>query len=389
MSKYDFDKITDRRKTYSYKWNIPEGELPMWVADMDFETAPCIKEALNKRVANGIFGYTDIPDEWYDAYIGWWRARHGLEIKKEWLVYSTGVIPTLSSTVRKLTAPAENVVILTPVYNMFYNSIRNNGRNILECEMVYKDGSYSIDYDRLEGMLSDPQTSLMIFCNPHNPIGKIWDKATLEKVCRLCIKHGVNIVSDEIHCDITAPGKEYVSFLTLDEELLEHVIVAIAPTKAFNIAGLQTSAIAIPNPFIRHKIWRQINTDEVGEPGAFAIDVVLAAFGDGGGWLDELREYIYQNRMTVEGFLKEHMPDITVQPLDATYLMWLDVSCVTEDSEALAEHIRRTTGLYLSAGAHYGKGGEHFLRLNIACPRTMLDDGLDRLKKGIESFKDL
>ena len=389
MGKYNFDKLTDRRKTNSYKWNVAEGELPMWVADMDFETAPEITATLNKRVANGIFGYEDIPERWYEAYINWWGRRHNTVIKKEWLIYSAGVIPTLSSSIRKLSTPAENVVILTPVYNMFYNSIRNNGRNILECEMIYENGDYHIDYEGLEEKLSNPQTSLMIFCNPHNPIGRIWDKDTLEKVGQLCLDNGVKLIVDEIHCDITAPDKEYVSYLSLSDELINNAVVAISPTKAFNMAGIQTSAVVVPDRFIRHKVWRQINTDEVGEPNSFAIAATLAAFNEGECWLDELREYIYQNRLTAEKYIGENLDGISIMPLDATYLMWLDVSCITSDSGQLAKHIRKTTGLYLSAGSHYGKGGDGFLRINIACPRTRLEDGLERLKKGIDSYKDL
>ena len=389
MGKYNFDKITDRRGTNSLKWNVAEGELPMWVADMDFETAPEIIDALNKRVVNGIFGYEDIPESWYDAYINWWGRRHNTVIKKEWLIYSAGVIPTLSSSIRKLSTPAENVVILTPVYNMFYNSIRNNGRNILECEMKYEDGDYSIDYDDLEDKLSKPQTSIMIFCNPHNPIGRIWDKDTLEKVGQLCLDNGVKLIVDEIHCDITAPDKEYVSYISLSDELINNAVVAISPTKAFNMAGIQTSAVVVPDRFIRHKVWRQINTDEVGEPNSFAIAATLAAFNEGECWLDELREYIYQNRLMSEKYIGENLEGISIMPLDATYLMWLDVSCITSDSGQLAKHIRKTTGLYLSAGSHYGKGGDRFLRINIACPRTRLEDGLERLKKGIDSYRDL
>ena len=387
VMRYDFDKIVDRRGTYSYKWGVGENELPMWVADMDFETAPEIVAALEKRVSNKIFGYTDIPDEWYEAYIGWWKKRHGVELKKEWLIYSSGVIPTISSTVRKLSAPAENVVILTPVYNMFYNCVLNNGRNILESKLIYDDKSYSIDFEDLEKKLADEQTSLMIFCNPHNPVGRIWSREELNKVGELCLKHDVKLIVDEIHCDLTDPDKEYVPFVSLKKELVDNAIIAIAPTKTFNIAGLQTSAVVVTNKALRHKVWRQINTDEVGEPNAFAIDVVLAAFNEGEKWLDELRTYIYNNKCIVDQYIKENIKEISLVPSSATYLLWLDCGNVTANSKELMKHIRKETGLFLSAGTHYGPGGENFLRLNIACPKERLMDGLARLEKGIHSYK--
>ena len=384
--RYDFDKMTDRKGTYSIKWRVGENELPMWIADMDFETAPEIVAALEKRVAGRIFGYSDIPDEWYEAYIGWWKRRHGVEIKKEWLIYSAGVIPTISSTVRKLSAPAEKVVILTPVYNMFYNCILNNGRTVVESKLIYKDGSYSIDYEDLEEKLADPQTALMVFCNPHNPVGRIWSREELTRVGELCIEHDVRLIVDEIHCDLTDPDKEYVPFASLEDKIVDNAIIAIAPTKTFNIAGLQTSAVIAKDRAIRHKVWRQINTDEVGEPNAFAIDVVLAAFNEGEKWLDELRRYIYNNKCLVKEYIEENIKEISLVPSEATYLLWLDCGDLTNNSRELMKHIRKETGLYLSAGTHYGPGGESFLRLNIACPKERLMDGLARLEKGIHSY---
>lgn len=213
--KYDFDQVVDRRNTNSYKWNVKENELPMWVADMDFPAAPEIRKALQERLDHGVFGYADLPEEWYDAYINWWGRRHGFTIEKDWLLFSTGVLPSLSSIVRKLTTPAENVLVMTPVYNHFFSSILNNGRNALESLLVYEDGAYHIDFADLEAKLADPQTSMMILCNPQNPAGIIWDRATLARIGELCTKHGVLVVSDEIHCDLTDPGKEYIPFASV------------------------------------------------------------------------------------------------------------------------------------------------------------------------------
>lgn len=397
---YCFDKIIDRRSTNSLKWSVKKEELPMWVADMDFETAPEIKEELLKRAEHGVFGYADITGEWYEAYIGWWKRRHHFEIHKDWLIYSAGVVPTMSSVVRKLTTAAENVVILTPVYNIFYNSILNNGRNVLECELLYDGDEYHINFNELESHLSNPQTTLLIFCNPHNPVGKIWDKETLLKVGELCLQYHVTILSDEIHCDLTEPECEYIPFATVSEEISNIIITCIAPTKTFNIAGLQTSAVVVKNPFLRHKVWRGLNTDEVGEPNAFAVTAAVAAFTRGELWLEELRKYIFENKKVVKDFVEQEIGEVKVVASQATYLMWLDCREVflnkrkhsekdaSENSEKLAGFIREKTGLYLSDGVQYGKGGEQFLRLNVACPRETLLEGLQRLKRGVDSYKD-
>ncbi|MCM1334494.1 MAG: pyridoxal phosphate-dependent aminotransferase [Bacteroides sp.] len=381
--KYDFDTVIDRRDSNSYKWDISEDELPMWVADMDFRTAPEIIKVLTERVEHGIFGYATNSDEWYRAYINWWKNRHGIKYKKEHLIFSTGVIPTISSCVRRLTAPAENVLIMTPVYNIFYNCIRNNGRNVLECPLEYNDGEYSINWASLEEKLADPQTTLMLLCNPHNPIGKIWGKETLSKIGGLAYDNGVAVISDEIHCDITDPDRSYVPFASVSEKCAKNCVICIAPTKAFNLAGLQTSAALVPELRLRHKVWRGLNTDECGEPNAFAVQATVAAFNYGGEWLDELREYIYKNKQTVKKFLAENIPQIKLVSSDATYLLWLDCSSLNMNSRELAAHIRKTTGLYLSDGIQFGNG-ERFLRMNIACLKTVLMDGLNRLKKAVE-----
>ncbi len=386
--KYDFDTPVDRRSTNSLKWNVASGELPMWVADMDFAAAPEIRAAIEARAAHGVFGYTDIPDEWGRAYVDWWKTRHGFEMKEEWLVFCTGVVPAISSIVRKLTTPAEKVLIQTPVYNIFFNSIVNNGREVLQSPLAYDGLEYHIDFEDLEGKLSDPQTSLMILCNPHNPIGKIWDRETLAKIGELCEKYHVTVISDEIHCDLTAPNKEYVPFASVSEACRENSVTCIAPTKAFNLAGLQTAAVCVPNENLRHKVWRGLNTDEAAEPNAFAIDAAVAAFGKGADWLDELRVYIHENKKTAVRYINESIPQIKAVPSEATYLMWLDLGGIIGESKATAEDVARTVrqkiGLYLSEGGQFGGNGDRFLRLNVACPRSVLYDGLERLKKGLE-----
>ena len=383
---YDFDKIVDRSNTNSMKWNVAEGELPMWVADMDFETAPAIMEAISKRAQHGCFGYTEIPDAWYQAYIDWWKIRHDFTMEKDWLMFCTGVVPAISSIVRKLTTPAEKVLVQTPVYNIFFNSILNNGRQVLESPLVFDGNAYHIDFEDLEKKLADSQTTLMILCNPHNPIGKIWDKATLERIGALCAKHHVIVLSDEIHCDLTDPGRGYIPFASVSEKCAQNCVTCLAPTKAFNLAGLQTAAVMVPNKELRHKMERALNTDEVAEPNAFAIDAAIAAFTKGDSWLDALRKYLAENRETVRKFLKDEIPEVSLVPAHATYLLWLDCSGITEDASELCRYLRAETGLYLSAGMVYGGNGRAFLRMNTACPRERLLDGLERLKRGMKAY---
>lgn len=379
-----FDEIVDRRNTESYKWDVKENELPMWVADMDFKTAPCVIDTLSKRVSHGVFGYSVVPDEWYEAYIGWWKRRHSFEIEKEWLIYTTGIVPAISSIVRKVTTVAENVVVITPAYNIFFNSIYNNGRNILESQLVYKNGKYSIDFDDLEEKCKDPQSALLILCNPHNPTGIIWDKDTLIRIGEICSRNNVTVLSDEIHCDIAIPGKEYVPFASASSACKDISITCISPTKAFNIAGLQTAAVCVPNPILRHKVWRGLNTDEVAEGNVFACDVAISAFNEGEDWLNELNDYLAENRFTAEKYIEENIPKIKAVKGEATYLLWIDCSMLGKTSDVLAEEIRKLTGLYLSEGCEYKGDGRNFLRMNLACPKSRLEDGLERLKKAIE-----
>ncbi len=384
---YDFDQIVDRRGTGSLKWDVAEGELPMWVADMDFQTAPEIRQALAERLQHGVFGYGIIPDEWYEAYIGWWKERHGFTMEKDWLIFCTGVVPAISSMVRKLTTPAEKVLIQTPVYNIFFNSIYNNGCNVLQSPLAYNGKEYAIDFEDLEAKLADPQTTLMILCNPHNPVGKIWDRETLARIGTLCQKHHVIVISDEIHCDLTEPGKSYIPFASVSEACRNNSITCIAPTKAFNMAGMQTAAVSVPNPVLRHKVWRGLNTDEIAEPNAFAVPAAVAAFTKGGTWLDALRAYVQQSKERVVQFVAQELPQLSVVPSEATYLLWLDCGKLGGDGAEIAQVIRRETGLYLSDGDQYGGNGNQFLRMNLACPHSVVEDGLRRLKAGILAYQ--
>lgn len=391
---YDFDTLVDRSGTYSLKWDEAGEALPMWVADMDFTTAPQIREALQRRLDHGVFGYSIVPDEWAQSYTAWWRRRHGLVIEPDSLVFCTGVVPAISSMVRKLTTPNENVLIQTPVYNIFFNSIVNNGCRVLEAPLSYDvAGHYTVDWDALEQRLSDPQTTLMILCNPHNPVGCIWSRDELERIGELCYRHHVTVISDEIHCDLTDPGYEYVPFASVNEHCRMNSVTCLAPTKAFNIAGLQTAAVMIPNPTLRHKVWRALNTDEVAEPNAFAMTATIAAFNEGEPWLQELRAYLAVNKQFAyamfDGY-NEGAPDnrrIRVVGGHATYLLWVDCSAITDDTDALCDYLMREHRVMLSPGAEFGGNGRSFVRINIACPRSRMREGLTRFLNGLAAYQ--
>jgi len=315
-------------------------------------------------------------------------VRYQFEIEKDWLIFCTGVIPAISAIVRKLTTPGENVVVQTPVYNIFFNSTLNNGRNVLESPLVYENGEYRMDFDDLEEKLANPQTTLMILCNPHNPVGRIWDKECLAKIGELCAKHHVLVVSDEIHCDLTDPGHQYVPFASVSEVCRDNSITCMAPTKSFGIPGLQTAAVMVPNPVLRHKVNRGLNTDEVAEPNSFAIGAAVAAYEKGEAWLEELRAYLAENKRQVREFIQKEVPGVKVVLSVATYLLWLDCSEITENATELVEFIREYSGLYLTEGEEYGACGKSFIRMNTACPGELLADGLQRFRDSIKAYKE-
>ena len=380
-----FDKITNRYNTNSIKWMGEEHELPMWVADMDFETCEEISNALIERANHKIFGYCDIPYEWNDAIFNWRLNRYNHVIEKDDLLYCTSVIASISSTVRKITSPGENIVIQTPVYNIFYNCILNNGRNVLESPLKYDGKEYSIDFDDLEEKLSNKQTSMMILCNPHNPIGKAWSKEDLAKIGELCHKYNVVVLADEIHCDLTDPGVTYTPFSSVNDVCKNISITCSSPTKTFNLAGLHTSYIYIPNPYLKHKIWRAINTDEVAEANVFAVTGAIAAFTHGAEWLDELREYIFNNKYEFINKVEECLP-VHVIRSNSTYLLWVDCSKVCDDTEELVEFIRKETGLRVTAGKVYGAAGKAFIRVNIATQNERVKDGINRFIDGVKKY---
>ena len=383
---YNFDYNPDRMGTNSLKWDVGENELPMWVADMDFETAPAVIKAVQERAKHGIYAYNIVPDGWYEAIIGWWKRRFNFTIEKEWLQFCTGVVPAISCIVKRVTNPGDNVAVLTPVYNIFFNSIENAGRHPMECRLAYKNGQYGLDFNALEEVLSHPLTTLLIFCNPHNPTGNIWTKEELAKVGALCKKHGVIVISDEIHCNFTEKGHKYIPFASVSDECRDNSITCISASKTFNIAGLQSAAVAVPEKHLREKVVRGLNSDEVAEPNCFAIDPVIAAFNEGEEWLEGLLDYLAKNRAFVFNYLKEKLPVVKPVPAKATYVVWVDCSEFTDNTDGLCAFLREKTGLILSAGSQFRGNGARFVRLNVACNMERLQDGLNRFVTGVKAY---
>jgi len=383
--KYCFERVKDRLGTDSMKWDVAEGELAMALGDMDFEAPPEVKLAIAKRAEHGIFGYTDVNNGLFSAVSDFYTRRFSYTPLPEDMIFSTGVVAAISAAVRKLTTPAENVALLTPVYNIFFNCILNNGRVPLCCELKYDGGRYFVDFESLEEILSRPQTSMLIFCNPHNPVGKIWTRAELARIGKLCEKYGVTVVSDEIHAPLTNPDKPpYIPFASVNAVCRDISVSCISASKAFNLAGLHSAVVVASNPTLRHKMWREINTSECGETGCFGALASQVALTECDGWLDELRAYIFENRRIAEEYINKNIPELTALHADATYFLWIDVSKVPGASPEIAAYIRKTTGLVLSSGSIYGPGGEQFLRMNLATSRERVLEGLSRLERGIK-----
>lgn len=381
--KYDFDEIIDRCGTNCVKWDGAENPdvLPMWVADMDFRTAPAIIEALSRRVDHGVFGYTRVPQSYYESITGWFARRHGWNIDNDWIIYTSGVVPALSAIIKALTVPGDKVLIQTPVYNCFFSSIRNNGCEIVESPLVYADNTYSIDFEDLERKVSDPKVKAMILCNPHNPAGRVWSRDELIRIGEICIRHDVVVIADEIHCELVMPGYEYTPFASISEEFSRHSVSCVSPSKAFNIAGLQIANIVCADAGRRAKIDRAININEVCDVNPFGVIALQAAYNEGAEWLDQLLEYIHGNYEYMRRFCEEHLHDFPITKLEGTYLVWMDCRKFGMTSAELEKMLIQDAKLWLNAGTMYGKDGEGFMRWNIACPRTRMIEGLKRFEQ--------
>lgn len=388
MAEFDFDAPVERRGTGSYKWDTTaEGVLPMWVADMDFRTAPVIIEALRRRVDHGVFGYTAVPDEYYKAVDNWFARRHGYRVARESVIYVPGVVPAVSAIIKALVKPGEGVIVQTPVYNCFFSSIRNNGcvtdENRLR-RVDCADGSftYEIDFDDLEAKAADPANRLLLLCNPHNPAGRVWSRDELGRIADICRRNGIVIVSDEIHCELTMPGYSFTSMATVTGE----AIICSSPSKAFNTAGLQIANIIANDPEQRALIDKAVNINEVCDVNPFGVTGLIAAYNEGEPWLKALVGYLHDNYLLTCEFFARELPELPIARLEATYLVWIDIRACHSDGDKLEEVLAAQDGILINSGAMYGD--DNYIRLNIATRRTLLTEGLERLARGLRPLID-
>lgn len=381
-NKYNFDEIIDRRGTDSVKWDLTTDAevLPMWVADMDFKTAPEITEAILKKASHGVFGYSITPPQFFDAIIDWWKDIHQYNIRKEWILPGPGMIPTLSAILRMFVKSGENIIIQPPVYNHFYHFFNNCGFGLVENNLIYEDGNYQIDFDDLEFKASDPKTKLLLLCNPHNPVGRVWKRSELEKMAEICSRHQVMVVSDEIHADLVFEGHQHIPFISIAENYNLESVTCGSPCKTFNLSGLPISYVISDNKNTLDKIYKTFEIQETSYPHPISATALIAAYQNGKEWMNELKIYLSENYRYLREFIKENLSQIKVLPLEATYLVWLDCSSLNRTSEELAKLLLEEEKLWVNPGTMYGSAGEGFLRINIGCPRELLCEGLRRLE---------
>lgn len=385
---YDFSRPTERRGTDSYKWDsAPETDIiPLWVADMDFETFPSITEALQRRVAHGIFGYTRVPEAYYEAVCNWFGKHHGWHINREDIIYTSGVVPAVSAVIKALTLPGDQVIVQGPVYNCFFSSIRNNGCETVSNSLIYnkEELRYEIDFDDLERKLAHERARLMLICNPHNPGGRVWTRDELTRVAELCRKYGVRVVSDEIHCELTLYDNEYVPFGSLPDELSHGSITCCSPSKAFNTAGLQIANIVCRDTEVRNRIDRAININEVCDVNPFGVIALQAAYSDEGyEWLTQLRAYISSNYDLLRERFARELPKCKVMRMEGTYLAWIDCSELHISSDEIEEMLMHENKVWVNAGSMYGTEGAAFIRINMACTSELLNEGITRIVNGL------
>lgn len=382
MSTFDFDTVINRRGTNSYKWDIVKEEdvIPLWVADMDFKAAPAILEALKKRVEHGVFGYTLVPDSYYEAIINWFARRHNWQIDRSWIIYTTGVVPAVSCAIKALTLPGEKVLIQTPDYNCFFSSIKNNGCEVAENELVRRGDSYEVDFEDFERQCADEKTTVFLLCNPHNPAGRVWTKEELERMNDICLTHGVRVISDEIHCELVMPGHRFTPFAAISDACRDNSVVLNSPTKAFNIAGLQIANIICADPAMRRRIDRAVNINEVCDVNPFGVVALQAAYNESEEWLNSLNHYIWGNYLALKEFIAKELPRLEVTRLEGTYLAWVDIKATGLTSDEAYGKLMKEGRVYVNSGTMYGRrAGEGYLRINLACPRATLLEGLKRM----------
>lgn len=378
---FDFDTLINRRNTGSYKWDSATDSdiIPLWVADMDFKTAPVIIEALEKRVEHGVFGYTRVPEEYYNATIDWFANRHGLQMGRDEIIYTSGVVPAISAIIKGLTKPGEGVLVMTPVYNCFFSSIRNNGCRIVESPLIYANHTYQIDWEDLEQKASDPGVTMFLLCNPHNPACRVWSRDELKRIGEIMARNNVKVVSDEIHGELVFPPYRYTPFAAVCPEFRESAVTCSSPSKAFNIAGLQIANIFAASAENRRLIDRAINDNEVCDVNPMGVTALIAAYRHGLPWLEALNKYLYENYLVAKDMILSALPMLDVATLEGTYLMWVDCRSTGMSSEQLEDYLLKEAKVWINAGTMYGDAGEGFIRINLACPRARLVEGINRI----------
>lgn len=413
MSKYNFDEMTVRRGTSCVKWDAPspagpisENVIPMWVADMDFKAAPAIQEAVRNRAEQGIFGYTHVPDSYFESSINWWQRRRGWHTRKDWYIPIDGIVPGMSIVIEAVThyevaggkvvrkpndgkgpnGELPKVIIQTPAYNCFFSAVRNQGCELVENPLIYDtEGdvpTWYLDFEDLEKKCADPMVKALLFCNPHNPCGRVWPKEDLLKVAEICRRHGVIVISDEIHCELEMPGCHFTPMASLSPEIQDNTIQMGSPSKSFNIAGLEISNIITSRKDWKMMIDKVINIYEHCDLNPFGIVALQAAYDEGEDWLKELNQYLWDNYLELVNLFEDEIPDVLVSKLEGTYLAWIDVRSVGMPTEEIEKSLIENEHVWINSGVMYGKEG--FMRINIACPRTRLLAGIERIAQGLK-----
>lgn len=382
--KYDFDELVERRGTGCVKWDeSPNPDvIPLWVADMDFKAAPAILEAVKKRAEHGVFGYTVVGEDYYEAIISWFQRRHDWDIRREEILYTTGVVPAMSVAIKALTMPGEKVLILSPDYNCFFSSVRNNGCEVLETVLRRIGDTFEVDWEDFEAKCADEKTTVFLLCNPHNPCGRVWTRDELAHMNDICLKHNVKVVSDEIHCELVMPGYQFQPFAAVSEQCRQNCVILNSPSKSFNIAGLQAANIICSRPDWRRRLDRAININEVCDLNPFGPVGLIAAYNESEDWLDALNQYLWGNYQALCNFAAQNLPQWKICRLEGTYLPWIDITATNMRSQAYCDRLLNEAKVWVNPGTMYGPhSGEGYIRLNIACPRSRLLEALERIKK--------
>ena len=391
--KYNFDEIIDRSGTNSSKWEpdvlkelFGESDLmPFWVADMDFKVAEPIVEAIVKAAQHGIYGYSNRPASYYQAIIDWTERRFGWKLEKEWIEYTPGIVPAVNYAIQAFCMPGDNVLIQQPVYYPFANAINNNGCHVVSNDLVFDGEKYNMDFKDLEEKLKDPKTTMMILCSPHNPVSRIWSREELKKVAQLCLENEVLLISDEIHNDLVFSGYKHTIFGLVGDEYLNNLIVCTAPSKTFNMAGMQSSNVIIPNSSLMRRFRRVLERNSIGSQNPLSIVSLEAAYKHGEEWLEQLLEYLEGNIKFIDEYLKNNIPKARMIKPQATYLAWIDFSAYVDEGSKIEELMAKKGKIAMDGGTWFGSQGAGFMRLNFACPRELLRQGLERMKLAIYS----